>query len=410
MQTTHRIPKTHLTERRGAAAVFMATLLPVLLIIAAFTVNVSYIQLMRLEHKIAVDASARAAATTLAETDNKNKAWRAARDIAKTHKVGTKKFKLDKTHVKFGNASEQGDGSYQFTANDTPFNAVEVFSDIGATGTRNTAAVPLFFNLSGNAYYARQETSSASFMVNEVILCLDRSGSMKFDMSGSDYHYTSGNPDVPTWAQSQTVDSTSDSAFWEYYYAKPHPTGSRWAILMNAIDVFFNKAGTAAVPPRVGLVTWSSSSNSAGTTTTDYALPAHGIDWNANRNAISAQLSARANQRDTSGVFGGTEMASGLNAGITAIQSGNARNYANKVIILLTDGQYQGSDPYSKALLARDSGIIVHCVALISGSSYNKLRDMATVTGGDIYMATNASELETAFEEIAKSLDTILIK
>ena len=48
-----------LTERRGAAAVLLAALLPVLVIVAAFTINVAYIELLRVEHKVAIDAPTR---------------------------------------------------------------------------------------------------------------------------------------------------------------------------------------------------------------------------------------------------------------------------------------------------------------------------------------------------------------
>lgn len=396
--------------RRGAAAVLMAALLPILLLMAAFSVNVAHIQLLRLEQKVAVDAATRAAATKLAVSDDEDAAAAEAQRIARLHRVGSVQFDIDLASVQVGNASEQNDGTYNFSTNQTPSNAVRVQSNIGANNTSDPAAIPLLFNLSGNSTYSRDETSVASFLVNEVILCLDRSGSMKFDMSGDDWHYPTNNPKVHPNYRNYVVTSTSSTGFDQNYYAAPHPTNSRWAVLMNSIEVFFDTAALAAVPPRVGLVTWSSSSNSDGTTTLDYSLPPYNINFNGNRGAINGQLTSRGNQTNTSGVYGATWITDGIQAALDEFQDGRSRRYSNKIIILLSDGVYQGTDPHNVALTARDRGIRIFSISLLSGDAYDTLEDVATVTGGDAYMATNAQELEDAFEAIAESLDTILVQ
>lgn len=398
------------SQRRGAAAVLMASLIPILVLFAAFSVNIAYIQLMRLEQKVAVDAATRAAATKLAQTDSQASAKAEARRVAQLHNVGSAAFDVDASNVVIGNATENAGGGYSFQANQSPMNAVRVLSNVGTANTSDPAAIPLLFNLTGNSTYSRSESSVASFLVNEVILCLDRSGSMKFDMSGNDWHYPTNNPKVPSSHRSYVVTSTGSTGFDENYYAAPHPTDSRWAVLNSAIGSFFDTAALAAVPPRVGLITWSSDSNNAGTTTTDYALPPYNINFNGNRGGISGQLTSRGNQTNSNGVFGSTWISDGLQAAITEYETGRSRRYSNKIIILLSDGVYQGADPYTKALVCRDRNIRIYSIALISGSAFTKLQEVATVTGGNAYMATNASQLATAFESIAKSLDTILVQ
>lgn len=57
-------------HRRGVVVPLVAVILPVIMILAAFAVNLSYIELTRTELRIAADAATRAAGRTLIDTND----------------------------------------------------------------------------------------------------------------------------------------------------------------------------------------------------------------------------------------------------------------------------------------------------------------------------------------------------
>lgn len=405
-----KLSKQSCVKRRGVSLIPIVVMLTVLAITAAGTVNIGYIQLLRTQQKVATDMASKAAAATLVRTESEADAISLAQTVALAHQVGTQQFQVPASQIEFGHSSELENGTFQFVVGATPLNSARVISQLGSGDPGETSAVDLFFKGLGYGEFRRTVSSVSTFIINDVVLCLDRSGSMKFDMSGQAWTYPTGNPHIPAPYNSYYVDSTSDPGFWEYYYAKPHPTNSRWANLEGAIELFMDEAAQTADPPIMGLVTWSSHHAEDGTATVDYPLPSHDIDWLDNRDAITQALLSRAADDQTDGVFGGTHMADGMRAGLAEFESDNARGLANRVMILLTDGVYQGEDPYNVAIEARDAGVTIHCVALLSGATFSKAVDIATVTGGDAYMATNEAELQDAFIQIARSLNLVLTK
>ena len=397
-------------RRRGAAIILMTIMLSVLIVLAAITIDLGYIQLLRTEQKVATDLASKAAAEALVRTESEDEAIAAAHQVAALHRVGTRQFGIATSNIEFGHATELEGGSFDFEVGVTPLNSARVTSDIGSGLDGEMPSIAMLFRGSGHADYRGSAVSVSTFIINDVVLCLDRSGSMKFDMSGDNWKYPQQNPHVPLPYRNYIVDSTGDPGFWEHYYAPPHPSGSRWAKLVSAIDLFLDEAGNTAEPPRVGLVTWSSNHADDGTATGDYPLPSDETPWSSNRNSILQALTSRAGEDDTDGVYGGTLMADGMSRGLSEFETENSRGMANKVMILLTDGLYQGSDPYEVALNARDADVTIHCISLLDGNTFAKAQQIAAVTGGDAYMATDEEQLRQAFFEIARSLKLILTR
>ena len=402
--------KTRTIRRRGVSVIPMVLMLSVLAILAAGTINIGYVQLLHTQQKIATDMASKAAAATLVMTESEEDAVATAQSVAASHLVGALPFQVAASNVEFGRSTEIEGGKFNFVVGEMPINSARVVSELGSGKVGESAAVNLFFRGLGYSAYERTVSSISTFVINDVVLCLDRSGSMKFDMSGQQWTYPSDNPHVDEPYRYYQVNGTSDPGFWEYYYAKPHPTESRWAVLKDAIELFMDEAEEAADPPSVGLVTWSSFHADDGTASVDYALPHEDLPWPDNQAAISQALLSRANDDNTDGVYGGTHMADGMRSGLAEFESANARRLANKVMILLTDGMYQGEDPHNVALEAREAGVTIHCVALLDGSTFAKAQAIASTTGGDAYMATNEAELRDAFVQIARSLNLVLTK
>lgn len=389
-----RQAKRKSSQRRGAAAVLIVFLMGAMIMLAGYTVNLAYHQSLKTQHKVAVDAASKAAVEALLRTEDTSQAIAAAKSIANKHKVGSQSFDLADSDIVFGRSEEAAGGGFTFTANQTPFNAIRILGDISNNGA--TSPVPMVFGNLGHSDYSGTAPSTSAFLINEVMLCLDRSGSMKFDMTGTTWSYPADNPHV------------NSSDFWDNYYGKPHPTDSRWAVLRSAITAFFDEAEKTAAPPRVALTTWSSSDNSAGLSTVNYALPSSGIAFSTNESGIQSALDSLSNGTSSSGVFGGTYMHDGMLAALNAMDNSNSHDYASKSMIVLTDGEYSGSDPIAVGNLAADRGIKIHCVSLLAGSTFTKAQQIAQATGGDAYMATDSATLISAFEEIAKSMDVVL--
>ncbi|MFN9974806.1 MAG: VWA domain-containing protein, partial [Phycisphaerae bacterium] len=87
----------------------------------------------------------------------------------------------------------------------------------------------------------------------------------------------------------------------------------------------------------------------------------------------------------------------------------NSRPLSNKVVILLTDGQWNdGRDPLLAAADARAAGITVHVVSMLT-STQAVLQQVASTTGGHYYATQNEAELRNAFQELARTLPIVLV-
>jgi Ca-activated chloride channel family protein len=395
--------RTH--DRRGAANVLIAAMLLVFLIAAAMSIDFAYMQLVRTELRTATDAAAKAGAEALARTQDANAAKAAAVAYANLNKVGGRTYQINTNDVTLGRVTGQTDGTWTFTANTTPYNSVRVNSKIGNGGA--TAAFPTFFGGAlGHADFATSQQATASQQEVEVCLCLDRSGSMMFDMSGDDWSYASGNPSL------YSSSYYPGNSIYRDYCSPPHPTLSRWAVLQNAVRTFLDEAGQFQYPPRTAVVTWSNSMSlpyhpytSYNTVDTDFNLPsAANFSWSSNRGSVENTMAARA----AVPLGGGTNLSAGLDRAVQVLTGTNGRALSNKIIILLTDGQWNaGGDPVLAAQDASTAGITIHTISMLT-SSQATLTQVASITGGRYYPTSNAAQLQQAFRDIAKSLPIVL--
>jgi Ca-activated chloride channel family protein len=390
--------------RRGAAHVLIAAMLFTFIVVAAIMVDFSYMQLVRTELRTASDAAAKAGAEALARTQDVNAAKNAAVQYAALNKVGGRTFQISPNDVTLGRVTSQNNGSWLFTANASPFNSVRVNAKIGNGCT--TAAIPTFFAPAlGHAPFATSSQATAAQQEVEICLCIDRSGSMMFDMSGTDWAYAASNPLL--YPSGHYPDST-----WRHYCSPPHPTSSRWAAVRTAVDVFLTEANNYQYPPRTALVTWSNSmtlpyfpNTSYSTSSTDIALPSDaGFSWSTNRTNIQTSLTDRSNLP----VAGGTNMSAGIDLAVSVLTGTNSRPLSNKIIILLTDGQWNdGRDPVAAAQDAANAGITIHCVSMLTATQ-TTLTQVASITGGQYYATNNSTQLQQAFRDIARSLPIVL--
>ena len=391
------------SQRRGVAAVLITTMLFVFVILAAITIDFSYMQLVQTEMRAATDAAAKAGAEALARTEDTNLAKQEAVRYAAANRVGGQAFQLSVNDVKIGRIFSQGNGRWGFTENATPPNAVRVDARTG--GSAAHGAIPLHFsNVLGRSSFSPHYAATAGQQEVEVCLCLDRSGSMLFDMSGTDYSYPRPNPRLSSF--------TAWGETWRYHLSPPHPTLSRWAILRDSINLFLNEAGNYNPKPRTALVTWGSNytmpiapSTVFPQASTDYNLPVSGShDWNANVTAIQNSIASRGNVP----MMGGTNLSAGLDRAVSILRGPNSSSFTNKVVILFTDGQWnEGRSPILAANDAQAQGITVHCVSMLTGHQPD-LQSIADITGGRYIRTSSTAELRQAFIDLANSLPVVL--
>ncbi len=364
-------------RRRGAVIPLVAVFLVVFVAMAAFSIDAAYMQLVNTQLKAATDAAARAGTSALVQGKTNAQAQAAAQAMAAKNYVAGRPLSLATSDITIGQSQQQADGSWAFVAGASPSQATQINSKLFANNANG--AVPLFFApILGVSSYQPQTTSVASAFACEVTLCLDRSGSMKWDTSGTEWKY----PSPYLW------DSDKGNS------RAPLP-GSRWHALRDAVNTFTTILNTANAPPRVGVVTWSSSAS------TDLGLS---TNMTSVYNAVNAY---------TSQAFqGGTDMQEGMSYGVTQLTGAGVRTYARKIMILMSDGEWnQGNNPITYASTCASNNITVHTVCfLASGTGPSALQSIASATGGSYYLATDAASLNAAFTQLAYSLPVVLTK
>jgi Mg-chelatase subunit ChlD len=138
----------------------------------------------------------------------------------------------------------------------------------------------------------------------------------------------------------------------------------------------------------------------------DVALPPQAnFAFTANRQQVTNTV----NQLGSRPMMGSTNLSAGLDLAVRQLTGTNAGSLSSKVVVLFTDGMWNdGRNPLLAAQDARNAGVTVHIVTMLTADQAD-LRQAAQLTGGRYYNAANASQLASAFREIAKSLQVVLI-
>src|SRR5262249_54549487 len=140
----------------------------------AFSVDVARMHLVNAELRAATDAAAKAATTTLGLTSDLNQARQAGITLAAANYVDGKPLTLTSQDIVFGRVQLQSDGSLAFTANATPYSAVQVIGRKQASSA--SGGVPLLFGpVLGTTTFETTMTATAAVLDRDICLVLDRS-------------------------------------------------------------------------------------------------------------------------------------------------------------------------------------------------------------------------------------------
>jgi len=376
--------------KRGVILPLIAILSIFLVGIVVFFVDVAYMQLASTQLQVATDAAAKAGAEALDEGLTEAQVKQVAIDVAALNEVAGQPLTLRMEDIELGNSNLTGDGSWDFTSNVQPFNAVNV------VGPKNDSApsgsVPLFFaGAFGVNNFSPTKTATAAQFRHDVMLVVDRSHSMCFDFSGIDWIYPDG------------VDTSANTSL---RYCDAPIAGSRWSALYNGVSSFLDicEATNTSQQQRVGLVTWASE-----VTSCDATFPAArlerplGFDFDV-MDGIMVTLG-------NDGVPGATNMSAGLDEAIGELTGANSDGFAKKTLILFTDGQWNnGADPATRIPTAQANDITIHVISLLDNLDPAEMNAIANQTGGIHYRASTPQELLDAFNTLARSLPVALTK
>ena len=92
------------------------------------------------------------------------------------------------------------------------------------------------------------------------------------------------------------------------------------------------------------------------------------------------------------------------------MRGSNARPFAAKTIVILTDGINNGWPDAVDVTrdLVQQYNVTIHTVTFTTGAYQRDMQDVARIGGGKHYHADTGNELVEIFEEIANNLPTIL--
>lgn len=365
------------SNRRGAMLVLIAVCLPLLIIMAAFAVDVAYMQLVRTELRTSTDAAARAAAKELSLSQSVSTARARAKATAKRNLVAGDPLLLADGDIVFGNGVQANDAArFKFTAGGTKPNAVQV----NGKRTKGSATGPvdlLFAGALGVKQFQPDEIATSTLLDRDICLVVDRSGSMMWTLTGA--QLPKGAPDC----------------------GPPDPTRSRWGALNTAVDGFINELDKTAQDEHLALCSYSSKTTECGNKYNQSDINSDLVaDYSTIRQEM-AKLSAKP-------VKGSTCISAGIDEGIKVLTGKKTRPFAVKTMIVMTDGIHNlGTEPLVSAKNAAKKDIVIHTITFSDDADIKRMKDVAAATGGRHYHAPTAADLTKIFKEIASTLPVL---
>ena len=164
-------------NRKGAMLVLIAIMMIGFMVAVAFSIDIAQMHLSRTELRTATDAASKAAAATLAQSQDTDLAITRGQQIAAANTVNGDPLLLDRSDFTFGRSVELGSGKFEFSGGGIPRNSVHV--DGRRTVSSRSGPVPLFFgNIFGVEFFEPIADATATYIERDIVLVVDRSGSM----------------------------------------------------------------------------------------------------------------------------------------------------------------------------------------------------------------------------------------
>lgn len=431
--------RSTLPQRNGTVVVLVAIMLPVMLIICAIAINLSYIQLTRTELKIATDAAARAGGRAYSEFQDVNKAKDFAQRAAEMNLVGGEPLVLSTNEsareIMFGESRSVNDQRYVFShATEQEIRNGAVVSGIQVNATQTASLV---FGVGTVSSVSPNVSSVASQIERDIALVIDRSGSMAYfegqDLDagkGEDYLYNTitalyNDPanNIPeddyrnAVADYQPIEDLASMSLNERAYTEQiigllggdlkvyaesvnsdyrsrtaGPRFSRWDMLEQASKAFFDVLDRTVQQELVSIASFSNRAS------VDVDLTS---DMDECREAVYDMFPT-----------GSTAIGNGMLDAFEALSNApNRRRSAIQTLIVFSDGANNtGQNPSDAAddILLQNPTVVIHTVTFGIDADINGMRAVADKSNGSHYHANNADELINIFRILAASHRTLI--
>jgi Ca-activated chloride channel homolog len=371
--------------RRGTMMVLLCIMMIAFVVTAAFSVDVAYMHLVRAELRSATDAAAKAATQQLAdevragslatEPLNEFNVREKAKVIAAKSMVAGKGLLLHDSDIEIGRSIRSTGERFTFLEGALPPNSVRIFGR--RTNGSLAGNVGLFFGRAlGTSTFEPQEDAVGTFINRNVVLVVDRSGSMKFNEAGDRIYGDGFGPE------------------------------SKIVKVVQSLDAFMAFLSASMVSEKVGLVSFSSD------VTSDLPLTT---------SMTAVQTKYREFLPD-----GMTGIALGIDKGVELMNSDPQSQFVERTLVVLTDGQenvgrdgvYYGDGGLVPAHLgavraahdAAAAGFTIFSITYCVDSPFGKgtMQGVAEAGNGKFYDATNSASLVDAFRDITYTLNTML--
>ena len=418
----------HKSNRRGAVMALLAVVLPVIVLLGMVAINLASMQLARTELKIATDAAARAGGRAWSEHQDQDIARDFAQQAALLNNVNGNGLSLDAS----SNSSEIVFGSSLRIESEGRF----VFSPLGnnddaisATGIRVNASLDdqLLFAIGNTETFQLLATSVATQIDRDIALVVDRSGSMAYYQDEDELYETitalyedrsngiSNSEYIDAVTDYQPIRSLARLSLSDRQYSQKvidllsgdlkqyaitlntkyrtgigGPDHSRWALLEEASEAFFNTLENSDQTELVSVSSFASSGRQDVPLTSDV------------NEAIKSIESMRPD--------GSTAIGVGMLEGIQTLVGDRARPDAVPTIIVFSDGENKrGRNPESAARQIKEDHprVIINTVTFAAGNQ-REMQAVAEIGDGRHYHAESGDQLIEIFETIAASFRTII--
>ena len=415
-------------RRRGALIALMAITLPIIVLVGIIAVNIASIQLARTELQIATDAAARAGGRAWSEHQDQTIARDFAFRAAALNKVNGRGLDLDVSE----NSSEIEFGRSRRTASEGRFVFTPMLSGDNqspATGVRVNSTLDdlLLFRVGDEDSFRVTASSVASQIDRDISLVVDRSGSMAYYQDEDDLYNTmtalyedSSNeisrdeyedaladyqavPEFEALRLNQrqysqkVIDLLSGdlkqyaiTMNTRYRVDRTAPDFSRWAVLEEASDAFLDVLTQSDQTELVAISSFASDADLELSLTEDLQRVHDRI------------LELRPT--------GSTAIGRGMQEGIQALLSDQARDDAVPTIIVFSDGQNKKGIPPEVAaeqIVADHPRVVINTVTFAAGDQ-TEMKEVARIGGGSHFHASSGPELVNVFKKLAASFRTII--
>jgi Ca-activated chloride channel family protein len=365
-------------DRRGAMLVLIAVCLPLLIIMAAFAVDVAWMQLSRTELRTATDAAARAGAKELSMAQSTSAARTRAKAAAKRNLVAGSPLVLTDADIQIGKSVQSGTNTrFTFSNGGAKPNAVRVFGK----KTEGSASGPvdlLFSGVLGVDVFEPTESAVSSQLDRDICLVVDRSGSMMWVLTGGS-SYPKGTKECDP----------------------PHPTKSRWGALASAVEAFLQELDTTVQQENVALASYSSNTTECGN---KYKISQIDEDMTPDYSKIRSDMTKLSSKP----VKGSTAISAGIDEGIKVLTGSKTRPFAIKTMIVMTDGIHnQGPEPLLSAKTAATKDITIHTITFSEDADIARMKAVAAAAGGKHFHAEDQAQLIKIFRDIAATLPVL---